>query len=196
MNFSDCLYRVRKIDLHLKDIIVGHYVANSCSFQGFNTRSGKGKPSEFQWSTRKQNPSYSGHRNYPPPPACQGHSAVDFETGRWFVVTVRLYFGLGSVRSMDFKFRSVVSVVCSNCSRPRKKPKSPSTFPWREILGDPGNLNLLTLFFTLFFNHFGVPFGSAFCLNIWKQGFQNSMKRVHENGSKNVLFRSALNLQN
>ena len=91
-------------------------------------------------------------------------------------------FGLTGLWSMVcglFDLRSVLWSIEAQTGR-----KSPPTFPGLEIFGDPGNLKFLTLFFTPFFNHFGVPFGPAFCLKIWKQGFQSSMKRVHENGSK------------
>ena len=76
-------------------------------------------------------------------------------------------FGLTGLWSMVcglFDLRSVLWSIEAQIPR-----KSPPTFPQCEIWEVPGNLQLLTLFFTSFFNDFGVPFGPVFSQEIWKQ---------------------------
>ena len=95
-------------------------------------------------------------------------------------------FGLTGLWSMVcglFDLRSVLWSI-----EAQKGRRSPSTFPWLEILGDPGNLQFLTLFFTSFFNHFGVPFGPAFCLRIWK----TRVPKQHEESSRKWFEKNAI----
>ena len=61
-------------------------------------------------------------------------------------------FGLTGLWSMVcglFDLRSVLWSIEAQIPR-----KSPPTFPWREILGGPGNLQFLTLFFYFIFQQF------------------------------------------
>ena len=79
-----------------------------------------------------------------------------------------------------FGLTGLWSMVCSICglffnrSRPRKKPKSPSTFPGLEILGDPGNLQ----FFDPVFYFIVQPFWGAIWTCILLKNLKNKGSRA------------------